>query len=102
MRFSGKRVGSSRKTRANTPPALDEVPEAIPIHNAGATPVEVAPTSPADVPDELIAMRAYELWQRRGCPMGHDSEQDWHAARAQLERERLGWTQAEPEDREKI
>lgn len=54
------------------------------------------------IPDDLIAARAYEIWQRRGCPMGHESEQDWHAARAELEREQLGWTQAEPADREKI
>jgi len=58
--------------------------------------------APTDIPDDLIAARAYEIWQRRGCPMGHDSEQDWHAARAELSRERLGWTQAEPADREKI
>jgi hypothetical protein len=56
----------------------------------------------ADIPDELIAARAYELWQRRGCPMGHDSAQDWHAARAELEEERLGWTAPEPGDRDRI
>jgi hypothetical protein len=56
----------------------------------------------ADIPDELIAARAYELWQRRGCPMGHDSAQDWHAARAELEEERLGWTAPEAGDRDRI
>jgi hypothetical protein len=62
-----------------------------------------APEQPAvQIPDELIAARAYEIWERRGCPMGHDSEQDWHAAKAELEREQLGWTQAEPADRAKI
>lgn len=61
-----------------------------------------AGSDPADIPDELIASRAYELWQRRGCPMGHESAQDWHAARAKLEQERLGWAAPEPDDRNRI
>src|SRR4051794_9998657 len=44
-----------------------------------------------DLPEELIAARAHEKWTLRGCPMGQDSEQDWYAARAELEAERLGW-----------
>jgi hypothetical protein len=32
---------------------------------------------------EEIAVRAYELWERRGCPEG-SSEEDWFAAEAQL------------------
>jgi hypothetical protein len=56
----------------------------------------------SDIPDELIAARAYELWQRRGCPMGHDSSEDWHSARAELEEERLGWAAPEPGDRDRI
>jgi hypothetical protein len=55
----------------------------------------------ADIPDELIAARAYEFWQRRGCPMGHDSAEDWHAARAELTQERLGWAAPEPGDRDR-
>lgn len=34
-----------------------------------------------------ISVRAHELWQRRGCPVG-DPLQDWYAARIQLQRER--------------
>lgn len=37
-----------------------------------------------DIPAELIAARAYELWLQRGCPLGED-KQDWFAARAELE-----------------
>lgn len=37
---------------------------------------------------EAIAARAYELWQRRGCP-GDSAESDWHEAEAQLRAERL-------------
>ena len=33
-----------------------------------------------------IAARAYELWQRRGCPQD-SAEQDWIEAEAQLRRE---------------
>jgi hypothetical protein len=55
-----------------------------------------------DIPDELIAARAYELWQRRGCPMGHDSSEDWHAAREELAQERLGWAAPAPGDRDRI
>ena len=64
--------------------------------------IKSSDASPIAIPDDLIAARAYEIWQRRGCPMGHESEQDWHAARAELEREQLGWTQPEPADRNKI
>jgi hypothetical protein len=34
--------------------------------------------------------------------MGQDSKQDWYAAKAELEQERLGWTAPQPEDRNKI
>ena len=63
---------------------------------------QVDQPSPDDLPDELIAARAYEIWKRRGCPMGQDSERDWHAARAELEAERLGWTEPQPGDRNRI
>ena len=33
--------------------------------------------------EEQIAVRAYELWEARGCPDG-SSEEDWFAAEAQL------------------
>jgi len=42
---------------------------------------------PSEIPTELVACRAYELWQQRGCPLW-DGERDWFAARAELERER--------------
>jgi hypothetical protein len=34
--------------------------------------------------------------------MGQDSERDWYAARAELEQERLGWTEPQPGDRNRI
>lgn len=49
-------------------------------------------SAPSDLPYELIAARAYEKWQLRGSPMGQESsDQDWYAARAELEAERLNW-----------
>ncbi len=39
-----------------------------------------------EVTDEVVACRAYEKWQQRGCPLGQ-SEEDWFAARAELEEE---------------
>ena len=35
------------------------------------------------VSDEAISIRAYQLWQARGCPECDGSE-DWHAAQQQL------------------
>ena len=43
---------------------------------------------PLDTDREAIAARAYELWQRRGCPRD-SAESDWHEAEAQLRAERL-------------
>ena len=63
----------------------------------------ISPATPrsSDLPDELIAMRAYEKWQRRGCPMGQDAAQDWYAARSELEQERLGWAVPATDDRDR-
>ena len=37
-----------------------------------------------DVSDREIAVRAYERWMRRGCPIT-DGNDDWFAARLELE-----------------
>ena len=59
-------------------------------------------SAPSDLPEELIAARAYEKWQLRGCPMGQDgSAQDWYAARAELEAERLNWAAPQAGDAER-
>lgn len=41
----------------------------------------------SEIPQELIACRAYEKWQQRGCPLW-ENDQDWFAARAELEQAR--------------
>jgi len=40
----------------------------------------------ASVDEELIRLRAFELWQARGCPVG-SPEDDWFTAKRQLEAE---------------
>ncbi len=35
------------------------------------------------ITDELVAQRAYAIWQARGCPKG-DGQEDWQAAETQL------------------
>jgi hypothetical protein len=39
-----------------------------------------------EVGDELIAVRAFERWMGRGCPVS-DGVEDWVAARQELEAE---------------
>jgi hypothetical protein len=48
------------------------------------------------VSDDEIARRAYEIWQRRGCPAS-DGTEDWQTAKAELLAARIarnGSTQA--------
>ena len=46
-----------------------------------------APQTPRrEISEDAIAARAYGRWQQRGCPLWQD-EQDWFAARAELELE---------------
>jgi hypothetical protein len=54
---------------------------------AAKKPVTSDPDSEPQQVDELdqttIAARAYECWQKRGCPIGSDQE-DWFQAEAEL------------------
>ena len=67
-------------------PAISSVPRE---RDKGTSHIAAPPQTAGDIPEELIAARAYEIWQQRGCPMGLDSSEDWHAARTQLQQERL-------------
>lgn len=56
-----------------------------------ATPPQAKPTTPAPtagpaIPQEKIAMRAYEKWLKNGCPHGCD-QQHWYEAEAELRAE---------------
>ncbi len=46
------------------------------------------PAGTEPVTDDQIADRAYHIWQSKGCPEGDDGEENWRAAKAQLEAER--------------
>jgi hypothetical protein len=50
-------------------------------------------TAPAghEVGDEQIAVRAYERWMGRGCPIS-DGVEDWLAARQELEAEMFAFS----------
>ncbi len=50
---------------------------------------------------ELVAQRAYEKWQRRGCPVG-DDQHDWYAAQAEIELEAEARLGMEPTDIERM
>lgn len=52
---------------------------------SGTITVPPQPATPA-VPQEQIAMRAYEKWCQRGCPPGTD-QQDWLEAEQELRTE---------------
>jgi hypothetical protein len=45
-------------------------------------------SSTAEISQEEIARRAYEIWQARGCPPGDGSE-NWQAAEAELTAARM-------------
>ncbi|MEY4582569.1 MAG: hypothetical protein RL701_7272 [Pseudomonadota bacterium] len=93
MHFPKRRSGPKPKSKPNVSelaaaPAAPARRADVVFNPAGR---EVEPPTPQsrDLPEELIAARAYEIWQSRGCPMGQDSVSDWLAARTQLERERV-------------
>jgi hypothetical protein len=46
-------------------------------------------SSTSEITDQMIADRAYHLWQSRGCPQS-DGQHDWEVARQQLESENRG------------
>ena len=85
------------------PKASSPQPRSVAKVQSGASAVQPQPSPVSDptrpetaeraIPDELIAARAYQLWQLRGSPSGEDGSGDWYAAKAELERE---WRDAAP------
>jgi hypothetical protein len=45
----------------------------------------IHPAAAETLSESEIAVRAYELWQERGCPIGSDQE-DWFQAEKELKR----------------
>jgi hypothetical protein len=94
-----KKRSGSQATRKSAPPASAPRATVPQTTSPQAVAPPASPASPEDIPDELIAARAYEKWQRRGSPAGQDGSHDWHAARVELEQERLGWAAPTEDDR---
>lgn len=88
MRFTKKQPAPKAAT-----PQLVPKPALSPASAATAEPPA------AHLPDALVAPRAYEKWQLRGCPLWQDTLQDWFAARHELEQERLNWAAPREDDR---
>jgi len=64
--------------------AADLKPNQAHINCNGTDPECTRQSHPAEAPaHEMIAERAFEIWQRHGCPSG-TSFQDWLAAEAEL------------------
>jgi len=79
----------SPQNRPNTPRSKTQTTlRAVTQPPAAPTEPEPEPRTAAPLTEAQIATRAYEIWQRRGSPMGQDTQHDWYAARAELERER--------------
>ena len=92
----------SKKITAPTPAAVTtpaaKAPAApVPARvTAGTTPAPKAPatTAPAprrEVTSEIIAARAYTIWEQKGRPQGNDLE-NWLLAESQLKREIQSFT----------
>jgi hypothetical protein len=93
------RISTMRFSKKQTAPKAN-APRLVPTPSASSDSAAASSAPPAaDLPDELIAVRAYEKWRQRGCPMGQDSSQDWFAAKQELEQERLNWAAPREDDR---
>jgi hypothetical protein len=103
MRLSKKRsparASHPPEPRQSGPETTAQPVRSVPNQSKQSSKPPVAPF--ADLPEELIAARAYEKWRQRGSPMGQDSARDWFAARTELEEERLSWAAPEPGDRDR-
>ena len=59
---------------------------ALPTGQAGTQAQAGSNSQGSPIPQDKIAMRAYERWCERGCPHGTDQD-DWYQAEAELRRE---------------
>ena len=58
----------------------------LPMHLEPAKAISAGPDIPVLMPgldENEIALRAYQLWEQRGCPPG-SPEADWYQAEAEL------------------
>jgi hypothetical protein len=72
---------ATQTKRASIKRHVEPLPREMALVRASAPEPAVAENLPAT--QEMIAVRAYEIWQRHGCPAG-TAFQDWLAAEAEL------------------
>lgn len=70
-------IATALKSRTYKPHTDHQADDAKPFSPPAPTPGAPPPTH------ETIAVRAYEIWQRHGCPEG-TAFHDWLAAEAEL------------------
>lgn len=68
-----KGEGSMATAQRNTQPMASRAKSARPA----------APKAAKEVTKEMVAARAYEIWQERGCPEGSEQE-NWYQAEQEL------------------
>ncbi len=72
---------TDRDGKSKTASAVDQK------HYPEQNEVEIEPSEADSLPShDQIAVKAFELWQARGCPDG-SAEQDWLQAEAELQEE---------------
>ena len=85
-----------RGTKANViPPAPTPVPAPAPAPAAKAAPTKT-PMPPREITTDLIAVRAYILWEKQGCPQGNELA-NWLQAESQLKQEIRTFSALTPE-----
>jgi hypothetical protein len=89
------KVAATKKpaaVRPTTKPSAKRTPAATATVLKAAAPSVAAMTAPRrEVTTELIAQRAYILWEKQGCPHGHDLA-NWLLAEKQLKQEIQSFT----------
>ena len=70
----------------NAAPARQDSIKVAPVQAATATATTPVATARREISPELIAARAYNIWEQEGCPQGHDVA-NWLLAETQLKRE---------------
>ncbi len=53
------------------------------LRSRSAKPTPIQAASAKEPTIEMIAKRAYEIWQAQGCPQGRDAE-NWYQAEREL------------------
>jgi hypothetical protein len=83
-----KKVEPAAKADSGPTTAIAE-PPAVPVPTAVEPAKPTPAVAPVQLPRDKIAQRAFEIWVRKGRPVG-TSDQDWLQAEQELQRELQG------------